>query len=108
MKNVEHFNCTCCGACCQQLEVFGQEYKWLDNGNGTCVYFDEKTNLCSVYEIRPLICRVDFGYSLYASKLSYDEYVRLTNIACNLLQKRFREKVKGNASEMMLFDNSSL
>ena len=108
MDSSKPFTCSCCGACCQQLEVFGEKYRWLDSGNGTCVYFDAKTNLCSVYEIRPLICRVDYGYSLYASKLPYDEYIRLTNIACNLLQKRFREKLKGVASKLPLFDISSM
>lgn len=102
MGNSKPFTCSCCGACCQQLDVFGKEYKWLDSGNGTCVYFDAKTNLCSVYEIRPLICRVDFGYSLYFSDISYDEYLRLTDIACKMLQKRLVDKLNGHTPKLSI------
>ena len=97
-----NFSCSHCGACCQQLELFGTKYKWLDKGNGICRYFDCKTSLCLIYNIRPLICRVDAGYYLYFSHISYEKYIKYTNIICKFLKKRLKEKFDGNASKFSI------
>jgi len=40
-------------------------YESLDDGKGVCVYFNTETNLCEIYNNRPLICRVDDAYEIY-------------------------------------------
>lgn len=50
------FKCDCCGACCRHLNLSAL-YAELDRGDGTCKYLSG--NLCSIYEKRPLLCRVD-------------------------------------------------
>ena len=87
------FICSKCGACCQQLELFGPMYDHLDKGNGVCIYFDQSTKLCTIYEHRPLICRVEEGYNVYFSNISYCEYIKNTENACKKLQTSMRNKM---------------
>lgn len=81
----ERFLCIKCGACCRNLGLL-ELYKDLDRGDGVCIYFNEETNLCSIYEIRPLICRVEEGYRLVSQQISYEEYICLNYKACKDLQ----------------------
>lgn len=81
------FSCSCCGSCCRHIALFGQRYEWLRDASGMCRYFDAGRNLCSVYALRPLICRVREGYHTYFAHIPFAEYLRLTKIACALLQK---------------------
>lgn len=90
------FSCSKCGACCQQLELFGSMYKYLDKGNGVCKYFDQDSKLCTIYENRPLICRVDEGYTYYFSNWTYEEYIKITHQICKKLQQRLGEKFGKN------------
>ena len=87
------FSCDCCGACCRQLFLFGSAYNWLDDGTGCCRYFDMSTNLCTVYFLRPLICRVEEGYYLFFSHISWDEYIDQSMYACELLKKHLKKKI---------------
>ncbi|WP_240443577.1 YkgJ family cysteine cluster protein [Helicobacter pylori] len=54
----DRFPCTSCGLCCKNItgiiELIG-----FDVGNGVCKFLDLETNLCKIYESRPLICRID-------------------------------------------------
>lgn len=86
------FQCDKCGQCCKHLLFFGEMYKLLDRGDGVCRYLDYDSNLCSVYEYRPLICRIDEGYRYYSSSLTYREYIEITKNACKIL-KTFNNKV---------------
>lgn len=52
------FPCTSCGACCRQLP----DFVTLNRGDGTCRYYDEATRLCTVYDRRPEVCRIDRYY----------------------------------------------
>lgn len=77
------FDCSKCGQCCQNLK--GVElYSDLDRGDGICKFLKE--NLCSIYENRPIICRIDESYDLYF-KDSYtkEEYYELNHRACEAL-----------------------
>lgn len=49
------FDCVQCGACCRKV---GDLSRTLDRGDGVCRHLTAE-NLCAVYEIRPLLCRVD-------------------------------------------------
>lgn len=81
------FNCEMCGSCCRQL-YRNKSYETLDKGDGSCIYLDISTNLCSIYETRPLICRVDDFYDQnLLQTLSKEEYYQLNYLACKSLQK---------------------
>ena len=49
------FLCSSCGACCL---VAGATGLLPDRGDGACIHLN-KDMLCSIYETRPDICRVD-------------------------------------------------
>lgn len=34
-------------------------YKHLDRGDGICVHLNTRTNLCSIYDIRPKLCKAE-------------------------------------------------
>lgn len=78
------FKCDCCGCCCRNLDK-SEIYSHLDRGDGTCKYLSG--NLCSIYEKRPLICRIDECYDLYfCNIMRRDEYYRLNMIECQKLK----------------------
>lgn len=78
------FHCTQCGECCRNLNQ-SILYKELDRGDGVCIYLAD--NLCSIYENRPLLCRIDDCYEGYFKQLySIDEYYELNYRICRKLQ----------------------
>lgn len=78
------FKCDCCGACCRHLNL-SPLYAELDRGDGICKYLFG--NLCSIYEKRPLLCRVDESYQkLFTGVMSIDTYYRLNQEACQTLK----------------------
>lgn len=78
------FICDQCGKCCQNLGHL-ELYKNLDRGDGVCKYL--VGHLCSIYDHRPLLCRVEESYEVYFSKIySKEEYDRLNTEACKLLK----------------------
>ena len=80
------FECDMCGECCRNIsgvELLAE----YDNGNGVCKYLIG--NKCSVYEKRPLICKVDDFYDMYLSdQMSREEFYRQNHNACVLLKNR--------------------
>lgn len=50
------FKCDMCGECCKNLNK-SSLYETLHNGDGVCYYL--KGHYCSIYNDRPLLCRVD-------------------------------------------------
>lgn len=50
------YKCDMCGCCCRHIGN-SEIYKNLDNGHGVCKYL--VGNLCSIYNKRPLLCRID-------------------------------------------------
>lgn len=84
------FHCSKCGECCRNLDK-SDLYRELDRGDGTCIYLKE--NLCSVYDRRPLLCRVDECYDIYfKSIMAKDEYERKNYEQCKRL---IMQKQKG-------------
>lgn len=74
------FDCDCCGECCRHLN-FSPLYADLDRGDGVCRYL--VGNLCSIYDERPVLCRVDECYTLYFQKyMSLEEYYRRNKEIC--------------------------
>ncbi len=80
------FHCDRCGQCCRNIKLFGNLYAWLRDAHGNCRYFDNEHNLCSIYPIRPIICRVEDGHGLYFANMPYSEYLIHTRQCCNMLK----------------------
>lgn len=79
------FKCDCCGECCRSLDK-SDIYHELDRGDGVCRYLEG--NLCSIYEDRPLICRIDECYNIFFQRYyTKDEYYKLNYEACKQLKK---------------------
>lgn len=84
----ELFPCYKCGLCCQNVDK-SEKTKLLDRGDGTCLHYDEKTKLCSIYETRPEICNVKNYYqNRLAQHLSWNEFVELNLQACKEIQSQ--------------------
>ena len=83
---MDKFKCDCCGACCRNLDK-SSYFAAMDKGNGVCKYLDEKTNLCTIYDHRPLLCNVDEAYRVYFKKyMSLEKYYETNYKACELLK----------------------
>lgn len=80
------FQCDACGECCRNVEK-SAIYADLDRGDGTCKYL--KGNLCSIYDKRPLRCRVDESFEYYFKYvINKKDYYRLNYEICRSLKKR--------------------
>lgn len=80
------FKCDKCGACCKNLDK-SPVYDKLNSGNGVCKYL--VGNLCSIYENRPLLCRVDESYEiLFKDTMARSEYYKLNYKFCDKLKKQ--------------------
>lgn len=85
------FKCDKCGLCCQNIGN-NPIYSDLDDGKGTCRYFDSLTNLCKIYANRPLKCRIDKAYEVwFKDSMKLEEYYKLNKEACELLKKSRRK-----------------
>ena len=83
------FQCDMCGECCRNLDK-SPIYESLHNGDGICRYLTG--NLCSIYEDRPLLCRIDESYDAFFKEImSREEYERLNYESCILLKNTRRK-----------------
>ena len=79
------FICNQCGLCCKNLKL-SSIYAELDRGDGTCKYL--KNNLCSIYNDRPLLCRIDESYEFFfKDSFSMEEYYKLNYEMCKKFKK---------------------
>lgn len=82
------FPCDQCGECCRNLNL-SPLYSDLDRGDGICWYLSG--NRCSIYEERPLLCRVDACYeAFFRDAMPLEEYYRLNQEFCDRLKKQRR------------------
>lgn len=80
------FQCDRCGKCCRNLKLSAL-YSDLDRGDGVCKYLVD--NLCSIYETRPLKCRIDESYQMFFSEqITKEEYYRLNYESCSILKQK--------------------
>ncbi len=78
------FPCTKCGLCCRHINLI-PELAEYDTGNGTCKYLKDK--LCSIYDHRPDICRVDIMYAQkYFRLFNKEDFIRQNLLVCKQLQ----------------------
>lgn len=81
-----NFDCKKCGVCCTKL-FLNDIYHELDRGDGTCIYFDDKSRLCQIYSSRPIICNVIEFYNVYLSgKIQFDDYLKFNFENCEKLR----------------------
>ncbi len=81
------FKCDKCGLCCSYLKK-SELYKDLDRGDGVCKFLKE--NLCSIYETRPLLCRVDECYDIFfSSQMTKEDFYKLNYKGCKVLKQKY-------------------
>lgn len=81
------FPCSACGLCCRRVHL-SEQTAFLDRGNGVCRYLDTVSNLCSIYEIRPLVCQVKEYYQVYLKDtINWDDFVKINLEVCHQLQQ---------------------
>lgn len=79
------FSCDKCGECCKHLHL-SSLYADLDRGDGVCKYL--VNNLCSIYQNRPIKCRIDESYALYfRNTYSLEEFYEINKAICNKLKQ---------------------
>lgn len=78
------FKCDMCGECCRNLKL-SEIYSELDDGTGKCRYL--VGNKCSIYDNRPIICRIDDAYEVFFKDImTKKEYYELNYKACDILK----------------------
>jgi hypothetical protein len=82
----EQFHCDKCGLCCENLNL-SSEYDDLNDGTGTCRYFDKETRLCTIYDNRPEKCNIEASFYRFKDKYTYEEYLELNYKACRELKE---------------------
>ena len=88
------FECNMCGLCCRNIHLIDQ-LKDYHNGDGICMYLDLKTNLCAIYENRPIICNVEKSYQVYFSQLyTEEEYIEMNHKGCKVLWQKERVEIE--------------
>ncbi len=83
---LDRFPCTSCGLCCKNITGI-VELVEFDAGNGVCKFLDLETNLCKIYESRPLICMVDEVHKKLYSHIPLNEFYAKNAEICNALQE---------------------
>lgn len=79
------FFCDKCGLCCRHIDKVPQLARF-DLGNGVCKYLSN--NLCSIYEDRPEICRVDYMYEkFFKNYMTLEDFYKLNEQGCEELKK---------------------
>ncbi|TYC55194.1 YkgJ family cysteine cluster protein [Zoogloea oleivorans] len=79
------FPCSGCGLCCHHVDR-SEVTLPLDRGDGICRYLDCVSNRCRIYTNRPLFCRIDDSFPLFAEKMTLSEFYRVNADVCNWLQ----------------------
>lgn len=79
------FKCDMCGECCRNIGL-AELYSDLDDGTGKCRYLSG--NRCSIYNERPIKCRIDESYDgFFSSHMSKEEYYQLNYKMCEKLKE---------------------
>ena len=79
------FQCDKCVQCCMNMHK-SLIYEELHSGYVICRFLNE--NICSIYETRPLVCRVDESYDVFfKERMSYEEYIQYNYECCEILKR---------------------
>lgn len=86
----KQFPCVACGLCCRNLDE--TIYADLRLPDGTCMYYDADRKLCSVYDARPLKCRIDDYYAFYLeNEMDIEHYYEMNIEACKNMMLLFED-----------------
>jgi Fe-S-cluster containining protein len=81
--------CTKCGECCKFIDavlpVFPEFEKYITE-DGTCMYFNQKTKLCNIYENRPDPCRWEKVHTKFFSDMTVDDFKLMNLKFCKEIQ----------------------
>jgi Fe-S-cluster containining protein len=92
MENRKPFNCWKCTACCRLCDKI-DDLKQFDRGDGVCINLQDDGS-CGIYETRPDICNTGIMYDrAYKKRMTWDEYLSLSESACKFLEKEMNKKV---------------
>lgn len=81
------FPCNRCGACCRNVHL-AEATHFLDRGDGCCKHYDDTSQLCSIYQERPSICRIDEQFEVnYKLSMTWEIFVELNLAACAKLNE---------------------
>lgn len=79
------FTCDKCGECCRHVNL-SAIYRYLDRGDGICKYL--RGNLCSIYDTRPLLCRVNESYeTFFKNFIVREEYDKANTENCKKMKQ---------------------
>lgn len=82
------FKCEQCGCCCRKIGKVPLR-KNMALSNGICRYLNQKTNLCTIYEKRPIFCNVDAFYEkYYKDKISIESFYKINKEECKKLRQK--------------------
>ena len=81
------FPCDKCGLCCRHVNRVE-----LADKDGVCKYLDTSSNLCIIYERRPLFCRVDEYYDkFYKDEITKEEYYIINLEYCKQIKTHWQK-----------------
>lgn len=83
------YKCENCGACCRFWNPAKYDPTIVDK-NGNCKYLDLNTKKCTIYDNRPIFCRIEAWYHANEDinkNYSYEEFIRQQKIGCDILIK---------------------
>jgi len=103
---IDGFNCTSCGMCCRliresvesAIDVYKEcgdtipiitaitKFPFGWDEDGCCEKLDKETNLCTIYEDRPLVCNVERVWETYYKDTPQEEYIDIIHAECKRLQ----------------------
>ena len=63
---MKKFPCTKCGLCCMRAGTV-ENFPYKTDYNGVCEKYDLQKRECTIYEDRPIVCRIDDYYDKYLS-----------------------------------------
>lgn len=79
------FPCTACGQCCRNVHL-SPLTEYLSRGDGVCQYLDEQTNLCRIYNDRPLVCNTKDFFKVYLKhQITWASYIKQNLSICQIL-----------------------
>jgi len=83
------FNCIQCGECCRHIGHIPELEDYHD-GDGICMYLNQSSSLCMIYNSRPFICDVSKAYDIiFSNNMEEDEYLEKNYKGCkNLWQMK--------------------
>ena len=83
----EKFQCDCCGLCCRNVRRSLLQVTF-DRGDGICKFLDTESNLCKIYDNRPIVCNVESYYEKFlADKFSRKDFYELNYKVCKSLKE---------------------